>query len=76
MYLSVHCDILIFSVAAVCLLAIPHFEKTGDFSYPLPNMLNVSFYPAVFLKMALIIVPLSMQTLTSWNNTLVIAQEK
>ena len=61
MHLSVHYDILIFSVATVCLLAIPHFEKTGDFSYPLPNMLNVSFYPAVFLKMALIIVPLSTQ---------------
>ena len=49
----------LFSIATVCLLAIPHFEKTGDFSYPLPNMMNVSFYPAVVLKMALVIVPLS-----------------
>ena len=43
----------------MCLLSIPHFEKTGDFSYPLPNMLNMSFYPAVVLKMALVIIPLS-----------------
>ena len=55
------------------MLVIPHFKKTGDFSYTLPNMLNVLFYPVVVLKMTVVNVPLGIHihkaTLLG-NNTL------
>lgn len=57
MYIKI--SALFFSCTALVIwLSLPHFDKSGDFSLPLPNPLNMSFHPSIALRIGLFTVPL------------------
>lgn len=39
-------------------LALPHFDNSDDYHYPLPNPLNMSFHPATVMRIGLFLLPI------------------